>query len=383
MKTESYQRFRQRIYESALKIGYPLRVMFEITYRCNFKCPHCYVPQSYRNEKRRELTTQEIFFILNQLKEAGCLYLGFTGGEPFLREDIVEIIRYAKRCGFQILIYTNGSLINEKIAIELKHFKLNKIDITIPAMSKVSFERISGVPGSREKVFNSIRFLHENGIPLGFKSCVSKKNESEIEKIQRFSDSLGVPYRLNHFFWPCLDGSRKPYLHRSTKINKAHTPPLDIVEKDLRNCLSGSLSSVAGDKSRSKTSPRILINKKRETHTLFPCGIGLMQAAITPFGELKMCVMIDYPKYKILESSFKDTWERLKSLVRNIKPDENYQCDTCELRTYCNRCPAASWLKNGNFTSCVLKNHHRQTINSRWYKARENELLKKANSLSD
>lgn len=379
MKTESYSSFRQRIHKSAVKIGYPLRVMFELTYRCNFKCPHCYVPQSYKNEKRKELTTQEIFFILEQLKEAGCLYLGFTGGEPFLREDIVEIIRFAKRCGFQILIYTNGSLINEKVAIELKRLKPNKIDITIPAMSKVSFERISGVPGSREQVFNSIRFLHEKGIHLGFKSNVLEENESEIAKIQRFSDSLGVPYRLNCFLLPCLDGSKKPCLYLGTQINKAHTPSTDLMEKDLRNCLSDSLLSGTGDQSNPETNPRTLIDQERETHSLFPCGVGLMQAAITPFGELKMCVMIDYPKYKIQDSSFKDSWERLKTLVRNIKPDEYYQCDTCELRTYCNRCPAMSWIKNGDFTSCVLENHHRQIINSRLYKARENELLRKSN----
>jgi radical SAM protein with 4Fe4S-binding SPASM domain len=383
MKTESFFSFRQRIHKSAVKIGYPLRVMFELTYRCNFKCPHCYVPQSYKNEKRRELTTQEIFFILEQLREAGCLYLGFTGGEPFLREDIVEIIRFAKRCGFQIFIYSNGSLIDEKIAIKLKRLRPIKIDMTIPALSKVPFERISGVPGSRNQVFNSIRFLHENGIHLGFRSNVVKENEAEIEKIQRFSDSLGIPYRLNYFLWPCLDGSKKPYLHPGTQINKAHTPSLDSRENDLRYCLPDSLLPEAGGQSNPETSLSTLMNQKTGAHSLFPCGVGLMQAAITPFGELKMCVMIDYPKYKIQDSSFKDAWERLKALVRNIKPDENYQCDTCELKTYCNRCPAMSWIKNGNFTSCVLENPHQAAIDYNRNKAYGNGLLKKANSISD
>ncbi|MDP3732051.1 MAG: hypothetical protein Q8R31_03340, partial [Candidatus Omnitrophota bacterium] len=73
MKFQSYTSFWQRIHQSAKTKAFPLRVMFELTYRCNFKCKHCYVPYSYR--KKRELKTKEVFSILRQLKEMGCFYL--------------------------------------------------------------------------------------------------------------------------------------------------------------------------------------------------------------------------------------------------------------------------------------------------------------------
>jgi len=164
MKSQSYNNFWQRIHRAAKNNGSPLRVMFELTYRCNFRCRHCYVPQSYR--KYNELETKEVFSILDQLKDIGCFYLGFTGGEPFIREDIIEILWYAKRCGFELIIYTNGSLINEEIAGQLQRLRPNKVDITIPAMSKDAFERISGVSGSRDKVFEAIDLLHTNGVNL-------------------------------------------------------------------------------------------------------------------------------------------------------------------------------------------------------------------------
>jgi len=328
MKIQSYSNFWSKIHESAKKKGFPLRVMFELTYQCNFYCRHCYVPLSYR--KYKELKTNEIFTVLEQLAKIGCFYLGFTGGEPFIREDIMDILWYAKRCGFEIIIYTNGSLINEKIADELKHLRPNKVDITIPAMSKDAFERISGLPGSRDRVFGAIDLLHKKGVNLGFKTCVLKENEDQINQIQEFTSSLGALHRFDDMLSPRLNGSKEPFKYRGRLKNMLQT----IRKDNLGDC--------------------DFATKKQEARTknLFKCGVGISQVAITPLGELKMCLMINYPKYKILDTSLKGCWKRLKELANNIRPDRNYKCDNCEFQIYCKWCPANGWLYNKNFTSC-------------------------------
>lgn len=311
------------------------------------------MPQSYR--KYDELKTKEVFSLLDQLKEIGCFYLGFTGGEPFIREDIVEILWYAKRCGFELIIYTNGSLINEKIASQLERLRPNKVDITIPAISKDAFERISGVSGSRDKVFKAIGFLHKNGVDLGFKSCVLKENENEIEEIQDFAASLGALHRLDDVLSPRLDGSKEPYKYRGRLKNILQATRKDDFEEcdfDTKNLIPNTS------------------DRTRITRNLFRCRVGVSQAAITPFGELKMCVMIDYPKYQILKSSLRDTWENLKKLAENIKPDENYQCDKCELEPYCKWCPARGWLEDRNFSSCEPESRRRAEIIKKSYEDR-------------
>ncbi len=317
IKTQSYNNFWQRIHKSAKDKNFPLRVMFELTYHCNFYCRHCYVPQDYRKRKG-ELETKEVFSILDQLKDIGCFYLGFTGGEPFIREDIIDILWYAKRKGFEIIIYTNGSLIDEKIADKLATLRPNKADITIPAMSKTAFERISGVPGSRDKVFRGIELLYKNGVNLGFKTCALKENESEIEDIRKFAESLGALHRLDDMLSPRLDGSKEPYKYRGILLNVNRRKS----NANLRKCTTHE-------------NIRVHLRLISENSHLFKCGVGQTQAAITPFGELKMCLMIDYPKYKILntedrrqkaedrskKANLKDAWERLKELVASIKPD--------------------------------------------------------------
>ena len=358
MKSQSYYNFWQRIHQAAKNNGSPLRVMFELTYRCNFRCRHCYVPQSYR--KYNELKTKEVFSLLDQLKDIGCFYLGFTGGEPFIREDIIEILRYATKCGFEVIIYTNGSLINDKIASELRRLRPNKVDITIPAMSKDAFERISGVSGSRDRVFGAIDPLHKKGVNLGFKTCVLKENESQISEIRDFAASLGALHRLDDMFSPRLDGSKEPYKYRGRLGSLSSLYSLETdEERDLTNTTTVT-----------KITSSTKLRELPLTHKLFKCGVGVSQAAITPLGELKMCLMIDYPKYNILKSSLKEVWEKLKELVENIKPDENYQCDKCELEPYCKWCPARGWLEDRNFSSCEPESRRRAEIIKKSYEDR-------------
>lgn len=343
IKTDTSQQFYAKIHRIAQKKRFPLRVMFELTYRCNFNCLYCYVPKSFRREsERKDLKTKEIYHILDQLREAGCLYLGFTGGEPFAREDILDILRYAKAKGFEIMIYTNASLIDKKIADELKQLRPNKVDITINSLKKERFERITRTPGSYERVFRAIELLHKRNIPLGFKSCVLKYNEDEIRNISKFSKSHNGLYRLDTMLMPRLDGSGQPYRYRG-RLKTEKSPPFENDEADF---------------------PQETKSEQKKSR-LFNCGVGLYNLVINPFGELKMCIHINYPRYNILEASLKDCWQRLKGLVDGIKADENYECDECQLRFYCRWCPARSWLGDGRFTSCVPESKRMAEYNRR------------------
>lgn len=325
MKNQPYDNFWQRLHKSAKEKHFPLRVMFELTYRCNFSCKHCYVPLGY--QKYKELKTKEVFLILDQLADLGCFYLGFTGGEPLVRKDAMDIFSYAKKKGFEVIIYSNGSLINENIAQELAQLRPNKVDITIPGVSERVFDTITGSRGSREKVFKAIEFLRKNGVALGFKTCVLRENEKEIEEIKKFAQSLGALHRLDDMLSRRLDGSDEPFKFRGSlkpgSRQKAETASKEIEE----GC-----------------------NVRAES--LFKCGVGQTQAAITPSGELKMCLMIDHPTYNILEGSLKACWGKLKDYVSKIKPDSNYRCDECVLQPYCKWCPARGWLYDKSLTSC-------------------------------
>ncbi len=352
MRSQAYNLFSRRIHKKAKEKRFPLRVMFEITYRCNFNCPHCYVPERFRKEpEERELNKKEVFSVLDQLRDLGCFYLGFTGGEPFLRDDFLDILRYAKKKGFEIIIYTNGSLINEGIAEALRELRPNKIDITINSLKKEPFERVTLAQDSHEKVFRAVELLYKRNIPLGFKSCLLKENEDEIGNIKQFADTHNALHRLDTMLMPKLNGSKDPYNYK--------------VKLDALGWLG---SSEQFDKAEcSLTDPMSSAISKRG---LFKCGVGLHNMVISPFGEVKMCLSIDYPKCKILESSLGECWQDLKRLVDSVKAEQVYKCDGCRLQPYCGWCPARSWLESGKFNSCVPESKERAEYNR--LKAQEN-----------
>ncbi|UCG54887.1 MAG: radical SAM protein, partial [Dehalococcoidia bacterium] len=91
------------IYTYTAREAIPLNVLFELTYRCNVHCSHCYVV----DRSGVELSFNEIASILRQLADDGCLFLTLTGGEVLLRNDFLEIARYARGLGFALKVFTN------------------------------------------------------------------------------------------------------------------------------------------------------------------------------------------------------------------------------------------------------------------------------------
>ncbi len=330
MERISYDNFRQKLHSKSSQDVFPLRAMFELTYDCNFRCKHCYVPPAYRIKyRRKQLKTKEVFSVLDQLKDIGCFYIGFTGGEPFFRPDIMRILEYAKRQGFQISIYTNGSLLNDRIIRNLAKINPNKVDITLPGISRAVFERVTGAVGSYNAVFKAINLLYKNKINLGFKTCLLKENFCEISQINKFAKSLSAQHRLDTLLCARLDGSNLPYQYRK-ELPEAKRSIRVRNFKDRENCGLG----------------------KSKDSVLFKCGVGKSQAAITPGGELKLCLMIDRPKYNLLKMPLSKAWEKVKNFINNIKLDKTYLCPECQLESYCKWCPARSWMHNKTYFSC-------------------------------
>lgn len=337
--TEDYKTFSVRIHNKARKKRLPLHAMFELTYRCNFRCIHCYNTLEQKKSKpEEELKTKDIFNILEQLRDLGVFYLGFTGGEIFCRKDIFDILWHARRLGFEVILLTNGSFINENVANELELLKPNKVDITVHALDKDIFDKITLIHGSHDKTFRAIRFLHERKVHMCLKSCGMQINKNEVVKISRFARKLNTIYRFDDELLPRHDRSK-------TALKYSLSPEESYY---LRRACYPEVFAKNNKKGRSYTK----VKSRRNLKQLFNCGAGYSDLTISPRGELKICIDINYPKYKILEGSLKDGWDSIQNLVDNAKPPKDWTCRSCDLVEYCSWCPGRAYLYDGNFSSC-------------------------------
>ncbi|MCX5714982.1 MAG: radical SAM protein [Candidatus Omnitrophica bacterium] len=339
MITQEYSHFTDTVHRYAHKKRIPLSVLFELTYRCNFRCTHCYLSHLRRAKRPLpELSTQEVYKVLTKLKRMGTLYVGFTGGEIFCRTDVFDILWKAKRLGFQIIILTNGSLIDHNVARELKKLSPNKIDISVYAMSQEFFEKFTGSTAPYKSVLDAVRMLQEEKLPVSLKSCVLEENKNEIIKISNFAHTHNISFSIEEDISKCLDGSGGPLRHRippdqSFTIRKKCFPLL-FTPKDLKG------------RTRSLTKNRRIL-----WDNLFPCGVGRSSLVINPEGKLRMCTQINYPLDDVVHGSLEEGWQRIKEYVDALKPPLDWECPQCDLLHFCRWCPGVSYLEDGTFFS--------------------------------
>ncbi len=332
----------------------PLRAMFELTYRCNFACVHCYNSDAQKASKPSdEVTTAEACDIIDQLREFGCFILGFTGGEIFVRPDAMTIFRHAKRSGFQVIIYTNGYYINEQVADELAELAPNKVDISLHGMSRDVFEEITRRPGSRDRVYRAIDLLVARGVRVGLKSNLFADNREEMPQIRRFADSIGAFHRLSTEFFARNDGSPEPYRYQLApeEVHAALQALFPQERSDAGNAAPlprPMPDELVSDTLSSESEPGV------KHAPMFTCGVGTTGVVVTPFGEMKPCLEFDRPVFKIAEHTLAGCWERIVCWADEMShiPEEEWECVACDLRPYCNSCPASRYLATGSVAKC-------------------------------
>jgi len=157
------------------------RVLWEITNTCNYHCSYC-IFSSEAKKYDDELTTDEVKRTIKDLKENNFTYIKFTGGEPFTRKDMTEILKYASELGFDMDISTNASLITDEIAKELRSIKFPMVHVSLDGHDKGTHEYVRG-ENTFERTLRGIKYLTKNNIYTRIGTVIYKKNEDKLQEI--------------------------------------------------------------------------------------------------------------------------------------------------------------------------------------------------------
>jgi len=339
--TGTYTDFSLTVHGHAEPMRVPINGTIEVSHRCPLQCSHCYnnLPMNDFVARARELTYDDYTRLLDELADLGCLWLLFSGGEIFARRDFLDIYAYAKRKGFLITLFTNGTMITEKIADFLADLRPFTIEITLYGATKETYEKLTGIPGSYERCLRGIDLLLERNLPLKLKTVALSITKHEIPMMRQMAEDRGVEFTFDAMINPRIDCSASPLAVR--------LKPSEIVELDLENA---DRVSEWRRLARNHGEP---VYVEGETRQIYGCGGGINSFAIDPYGDLSICVLSHVDKYNVRDGTFREGWEKYLLGVRQRTITRPTKCTGCGLKSMCGMCAANGELENGDAESPV------------------------------
>lgn len=175
-----------------LKLTPPRWLLAELTYKCPLQCPYCSNPLDYAKHNS-EISTADWKRVLSQARKMGAVQLGFSGGEPLIRQDLAELVQHAHKLGYYSNLITSGYAFSEEKIIQLKKSGLDHIQLSIQASSQELNDRIAGTK-SYENKKNVAHLIKKHGYPMVLCVVIHRENIHQMEQILQMAEALGADY---------------------------------------------------------------------------------------------------------------------------------------------------------------------------------------------
>jgi radical SAM protein with 4Fe4S-binding SPASM domain len=317
------------ILESAFEKCIPVNALIELTHRCNLNCGHCYVSES----RSDELSLAELVDVFDQLAEAGCLFLTFSGGEVMMRPDWLDVLGEARERGFAIRVFTNGTMLEPVQARALADLGVIDVSLSLYGSTAATHDAVTGVPGSFAHTMRAIELLTGLGIQTTAKYLLMNHNYVEFSEARAVAESKGASFRFSYNIAPQTDGGTRPL---DWRLN------------------SDNLAAVLGDGFLYEGTARVPRPEQAGPATELAgepmCGAGRDNLALSPYGDIKPCTMLPLAAGNLREQRFADLWKDSPALnrLRQTYMGDVKKCRDCRSVGFCGRCPGFALLEDGD-----------------------------------
>ncbi len=355
------------ICEFYLKLGYspdadnlerfvPLVVSWNLTRKCNLKCAHCYI-NATTTELKNELTTEESYRLIDQISKVSRPLLILSGGEPLMREDVYDIIKYGTSKGFRMGLGSNGSLIDANVADKLRVAGLATASISLDSNKPALHDAFRGVVGSWNKAIQAIKTLREHGILVQVNTTLTQENYSQIDDIMSKIEKIGVENFHLFFLVPTGRGAKmtdiSPIMYEDMikeTFAKTHTHRLNV-----RPSCAPQFMRIAQDRG---------IDMRQ---WIRGCLAGLYYCRIYPNGDITPCPYLPVKLGNIRQTAFKDIWFSSSVFKALRNPDSlKGKCGLCSYRNICGGCRARAYGLSGDFIDFCGDLHEPTELNGNY-----------------
>jgi len=318
----------------------PSLISWNLTKRCNLRCPHCYMEAGDRAED--ELTTAECMALLDEMQALGTEMLILTGGEPLLRRDIYDIARSASDRGMWVVMGTNGVLVNDHVARKMVECGIKGVGISIDSIDPEKHDGFRGGPNAWAHSVRALEICRKHGLEVLVQSTVMAMNYDEIPALLDFAREMGA-WSFNLYFL-VRSGRGEQMNDLSPEATHAMLTRLVEIQDDYRPMLV-----------RSKCAPQfkqIAYALGRGGMESGGCMAGTEYCRITPEGDVTPCPYMTVVAGNVRESSLTDIWH--SSPVFAALRDRSQltgRCGECEFNELCGGCRCRAYAATGDYLS--------------------------------
>lgn len=323
----------------------------ELTERCNNSCIHCLInqPENDAAARSREMETSLVKAIIRQAAELGCLSVTFTGGEPLLRDDFMDLYLFTRRLGMQVSLFTNARRITPELAQLFSRIPPGQVvEVSVYGMRAASYDAVTVSQGAFAEFRRGIELLREYNVPFIVKQSILPPNRAEIAEFENFAATLPFMGELPVYTMNFDLRTRRDNSSKNRSINNVRLTPDETVAilarnprrlKEMRE-FAGKFLNLPGDR-------------------LFTCGAGL-GAWVDAYGNAQMCMGLREPALvrdlkggtSTLRQALTEHFPLFRTM-RATNPEYLNRCARCFLKGLCEQCPAKSWMEHGTLDTPV------------------------------
>lgn len=304
----------------------PVCVFFDVTNKCNLNCFYCFSNDNNMRKTKaaKGLTTEQIKEILDDMAVSGVKVVEFSGGEPLVDKDILDIIRYAKKLNLEVSFVSNGTLFTDEICQELKPL-VKHVNITLRGCDEQTHDKVTGVAGSYKRTIENIKRLNRFDIGVGvlldptylnynkiydYISGLIKKEQIQLKSI--FMNRINIRNVANQ------GDAKEQYCLQTIQEYEHVFEQLDRIYKEYNVFIE------------IEAFPICQVKQKYHKY-ITRCNYGLSNASIDYEGNLKMCPVSNKVVGNLLEHGIKELWNN-SDVTRKFRNLSwlNEKCSKCQ-----------------------------------------------------
>jgi radical SAM protein with 4Fe4S-binding SPASM domain len=326
------------VQQAAFERIVPLNVTLELTLDCNIRCLHCYnfdrdrphrpAPDACAGERSHPLSLEEVLKLLGDLREAGCLFLGLTGGEVLSYPHLFAVLDRARDLHLAVQLLSNGTLLRPGTVARLASYRnILGLSVSIYGSSAAVHDGITQVPGSFRRTWHGIERVRAAGLAVRLKFVVMRQNAHEVAAMRAHAEALGYPHQIDLTITSRHDGTNGSLGTR-------------VEDEQVVQLLRGPLRDLIASQPRPATTE------------VRPCNCARGNCAVLANGDVTPCISVPWRAGNVRERSFADIWRDspVFQQIRGLRTADYRACTPCPDKSYCSRPRGAAFTASRDYT---------------------------------